>query len=98
MKDEYGTVSYFVGFYTDMTGIKKAEQRLQHLVNHDSLTDLPNRLLFVDRLKMALDRAVRYEKTVAVLFVDLDCFKQVNDTFGHNAGDDLLIQFSLRLK
>ncbi len=82
----------------DITTIKKAEQRLEHLAHFDQLTGLPNRLLFHDRLHAALARARRHGKQVAVLYIDLDSFKQVNDTLGHQGGDRLLATTAERLK
>lgn len=82
----------------DITTIKEAEQRLQHLAHYDQLTGLPNRMLFHDSLRAALARARRHEKQFAVLYVDLDSFKQVNDTLGHSSGDQLLATTAERLK
>ncbi len=75
-----------------------AEKNLKHLAEHDPLTGLPNRILFADRLKQAIKNAKRYEESVAVLFIDLDHFKNVNDSLGHSAGDKLLQDVSKRLK
>jgi diguanylate cyclase (GGDEF)-like protein len=73
------------------------EERLAHWAFHDSLTDLPNRVLFADRLELALARTARDDTQVAVLFLDLDGFKEINDTFGHAAGDELLQNVARRL-
>ncbi|MBL8489601.1 MAG: EAL domain-containing protein, partial [Rhodocyclaceae bacterium] len=75
----------------------QAEQRIWHLAHHDVLTGLPNRALLLDRLKQALAAAERYRYRVAVLFVDLDRFKAINDTLGHAVGDALLVQVAVRL-
>jgi diguanylate cyclase (GGDEF)-like protein len=75
----------------------QAQERLYHLAHHDALTDMPNRMLFVDHLKQALNRAQWRNRSVAVLFLDLDRFKLVNDTLGHEAGDRLLREMSARL-
>ena len=75
----------------DATSRRNAEQVLRHAALHDSLTDLPNRRLLSDRIETALNRAERSSRTVAVLFLDLDDFKQINDSFGHDAGDTMLV-------
>ena len=77
---------------------KQAETRLRHLALHDSLTDLPNRTLFLDRLEMALKRARRDGERVGVLYLDVDDFKEVNDGFGHVVGDELLREVARRLR
>jgi diguanylate cyclase (GGDEF)-like protein/PAS domain S-box-containing protein len=77
---------------------KEAETHLTFFANHDPLTGLPNRVMFNDRLTQALAQAHRYDKTAAVLFIDLDCFKEINDTLGHDAGDKLLKELALRLR
>lgn len=84
--------------FQDITERKQAESELQHAATHDPLTNLPNRALFNDRLKFALTKAKRNQEKLAILFVDLDDFKAVNDTYGHETGDQLLIAFSMRLQ
>lgn len=83
---------------TDITALKETEQRLEHLAHHDPLTDLPNRLLFHARLKQSLGDAARRQAMLAILFVDLDRFKQINDSVGHQVGDELLKEVALRLR
>ncbi len=83
--------------YADITARKEAEDQLEHLAHHDPLTALPNRLLFNDRLQHALDRAGRSHEQLALLFIDLDRFKNVNDTLGHHIGDELLKQVAQML-
>lgn len=88
----------FATLLEDITERKKSEEQIQCLAYSDSLTGLPNRTLFLDRLDQALARARRDRTKVALLFIDLDRFKVVNDTLGHTGGDRLLIQVSRRLK
>lgn len=87
----------FVGIVRDITERKQTEDRLVHLAQYDFLTELPNRSLFMDRLAHALARARRNRTGFGVLFLDLDGFKQINDTLGHHSGDDLLKQFARRI-
>jgi diguanylate cyclase (GGDEF)-like protein/PAS domain S-box-containing protein len=82
----------------DITARKRSDQRVAYLAYHDDLTGLPNRLMFGEHLDLALARAQRHDRQVAVLYVDLDDFKQVNDTYGHEAGDQLLRQIARRLE
>ena len=87
-----------VGVRTDVTALKRAEEQAQHLANHDSLTGLPNRRLLVDRLERYFSQARRDKSLMAVLLVDLDYFKLINDRHGHGAGDDALREIALRLR
>lgn len=86
-----------LGIYNDISERKRNEKRLEYLATHDFLTGLPNRSLFQDRLQHALDHAQRKRKSLGVLFVDLDGFKLVNDTYGHEIGDVVLRIVSQRL-
>lgn len=93
-----GELTHYVGTFSDISTLKQVEEQLQHLAYHDALTELPNRILFQDRLTQELAIGRRYQQRIAVLFMDLDRFKLVNDTMGHSAGDELLIQVAQRLR
>lgn len=89
---------YFVGIFRDITERKLAEQKIEHLAHHDYLTGLPNRVFFLGRLQQSISLAKRGNYKTAVLFMDLDGFKYINDTFGHQAGDALLQEVAGRIK
>ncbi|HCZ16061.1 MAG TPA: diguanylate cyclase, partial [Candidatus Accumulibacter sp.] len=96
--DGNGRIQHFVAIKQDISERKANEERVQHLAHHDQLTDLPNRSLLSDRLFQALAQARRDRGTVALMFLDLDSFKPVNDTLGHDIGDLLLKEVALRLQ
>jgi diguanylate cyclase (GGDEF)-like protein/PAS domain S-box-containing protein len=98
VKEDSGAVSNYVSTQTDITARKMAEEAVEHLAFYDSLTDLPNRRLLSDRLQQAKASLARKGKEGAILFIDLDNFKTLNDTQGHDVGDLLLIQVAKRLR
>lgn len=96
--DAGGNLGDFIGVISDITVRKENEKEIRRQANLDSLTGLPNRNLFQDRFSLALARARRSENRIAVLFIDLDFFKEVNDTFGHAVGDRLLVEAAGRMR
>jgi diguanylate cyclase (GGDEF)-like protein/PAS domain S-box-containing protein len=97
VRDREGSVLYFEGSVEDITDRKQAERKIHHQAFHDSLTGLPNRTLFDDRLAVAIAHAHCHDQMVAVIFLDLDRFKTINDTLGHTIGDQLIQQVAERL-
>jgi len=93
-----GDVTHFVGVINDITEARHYERRLQHLAHHDALTGLANRTLLLERLKAAIDAAAGHRRQGALAFLDLDNFKHINDTFGHDAGDAVLREIAARLR
>ncbi len=98
VRDENGQLSHYVAISSDLTRRKATEEHIYHLAYYDTLTDLPNRMLLSDRLQQALITAKRDKARLAVMFLDLDEFKPVNDTFGHNVGDLLLKEVATRIQ
>jgi diguanylate cyclase (GGDEF)-like protein/PAS domain S-box-containing protein len=98
LRDSSGTIVGTASIGDDITDRRHAEEELERLAYHDPLTGLPNRILFSEHLQVALARAERSGRGVAVLYVDLDDFKLVNDSFGHGAGDELLCEVATRLR
>jgi diguanylate cyclase (GGDEF)-like protein/PAS domain S-box-containing protein len=97
-RDREGNFSGFRGVGHDITERKRAEERIQYLATHDALTGLPNRLMFSQLLSHAIQSAQRNKRQLAVFFIDLDRFKTINDTLGHEAGDQLLQEIAMRFK
>ncbi len=98
VKNPDGAVTNYVGSIADVTQQREAESKAEHLAYFDALTDLPNRILLHDRLVHALARSARTQEFCALLFVDLDHFKKINDSIGHHAGDQLLVHAAQRLE
>jgi diguanylate cyclase (GGDEF)-like protein len=97
VRDNKGAATHYAGVFSDITLVRESQEKLDHMAHHDPLTALPNRLLFHDRLQHALKRAGRDGEQLAVVFIDLDRFKNVNDTLGHHIGDELLKQVAAQL-
>jgi diguanylate cyclase (GGDEF)-like protein/PAS domain S-box-containing protein len=98
VKNANGQTSNYVALFTDITPIKEHQNQLEHIAHYDILTNLPNRVLLADRLSQAMLQCSRHQQSLAVVFIDLDGFKSVNDAHGHKVGDELLIALSLRMK
>lgn len=98
IKDDQGELSQYVAVFSDISAIKDSQHELAHLAHHDPLTDLPNRLLFTDRAEQALASAQIHKRGCALLLIDLDHFKIINDSLGHNVGDQLLKAVAERLR
>ncbi len=96
--DENGEISHYAALFSDISELKENERQIRHLAYYDPLTGLPNRRLFYDRLSMAVAHAHRGRGRLAVMFVDLDHFKTINDTLGHAVGDQLLEAVAGKLK
>ncbi len=97
VRDESGKIVNYIAIYSDISDRKREEERIQFLASHDVLTKLPNRFLLTDRITQALAFAERNQAKVAVLFIDLDHFKNINDSLGHDVGDELLKQTAARI-
>jgi diguanylate cyclase (GGDEF)-like protein/PAS domain S-box-containing protein len=98
VRDAEGRLLHYLGVFSDITRVRETQTRLESLAHFDPLTCLPNRVLFADRMNQALAQARRHQTMMAVGYLDLDCFKPINDTHGHHVGDRLLIEIAQRLK
>lgn len=98
IRSPVGVISHYVAISTDISAVKRVEERMRHLAHHDSLTQLPNRTQLQGRLEQALSAVRRNGGEMAMLFIDMDRFKYINDTLGHAIGDGLLVEVARRLK
>ena len=94
---ESGNILNYVGMFSDTTEVRIQQQKMEYMAHHDALTGLPNRSILIDRLDVAVSRSKRHNSVVCLIFLDLDDFKPVNDTFGHDIGDKALIEVASRL-
>lgn len=98
VKDDHDNVLRYVAIFSDITSIKEQQQLLEHIAHYDALTGLPNRSLLADRINQAIAQSSRRQENFAVVYLDLDGFKAVNDRYGHDAGDRLLVAVATRMK
>lgn len=98
LTDDDGQSRHFVGLFSDITQTKQQQETLELMAHYDVLTKLPNRVLFADRFSQAMAHSKRTDTMLAICFLDLDNFKPVNDTYGHEVGDQLLIEVAMRLR
>ncbi len=98
VRDSNSVTQNYVALFTDITLMKEHQSQLEHIAHYDALTGLPNRVLLADRLQQAMAQGLRRDKFIAVLFLDLDGFKTVNDVHGHKIGDELLVAISQRMR
>lgn len=98
VQDIHGVAQHYVNLFTDITPLKEHQRQLEYIAHYDALTGLPNRVLLADRLKQAIAHSNRKGGSVAVVYLDLDGFKAVNDQYGHETGDQLLVNIAHRLK
>jgi diguanylate cyclase (GGDEF)-like protein/PAS domain S-box-containing protein len=98
VRDTEQQVKNYVALFTDITPMKEHQDQLEHIAHYDMLTGLPNRLLFADRLGQAMHLSDRSKRSLSVIYLDLDGFKTVNDSYGHETGDALLVQVAQRMR
>lgn len=96
--DDSGKITHFLAIEEDISLRKAQEHQIKHQANYDSLTELPNRFLAMDRMSQAINASIRNNQTVVVMFIDLDNFKQVNDSLGHDTGDQLITLAAARIR
>jgi diguanylate cyclase (GGDEF)-like protein/PAS domain S-box-containing protein len=97
VRDDSGAVRHYVSLFSDITALKEQQNRLEHIAHFDPLTSLPNRVLLADRLKQGMAQAQRRSQQLAVVYLDLDGFKSINDHHGHDVGDQVLIALASRM-
>ena len=95
---EYQGKEYYLSFVRDISEQKEQQRKLEHLAHYDSLTSLPNRVVLADRIEQAMAHSQRRENFIAIAYIDLDGFKEINDTYGHAIGDKLLQTLSIKMK
>lgn len=98
VRDAAGKTQHYVALFTDITSSKEHQRQLEHIAYYDALTGLPNRMLLADRLQQAMAQSRRQDRALAVVYLDLDGFKTVNDMYGHHMGDELLVTLAQRMK
>ena len=98
VRDSVGNATNYLALFTDITTIREHQKQLEHVANHDVLTNLPNRALLTDRLYQAINLSQRQQRSLAVVYLDLDGFKQLNDRHGHDVGDEFLTLLAQRMK
>ncbi len=98
LMDDQGDTLHYLGLFSDITEIKEQQHALEMMAHYDMLTQLPNRTLFADRFQQAISHSVRQHSLLGVVFLDLDGFKPINDTYGHEIGDQVLIEVAQRIK
>ncbi len=97
VRDEHGQIQNYIGSFIDISELKASEERIRHLAHHDPLTNLPNRFSLNEKLEQAVGFCTRKGVQMALMLIDLDRFKAINDTLGHHVGDELLVQVAQRL-
>ena len=98
VSDALGNAQQYVALFSDITPLKEHEKQLEHIAHYDALTALPNRVLLADRMRQAMIQALRRAQRMAVIYIDIDGFKTVNDSHGHETGDQLLVAIAKRMK
>lgn len=98
VRDEAGRTTQYLGLFSDITALKRHESELEHNAHFDALTNLPNRILLADRMQQNMAQTLRRNQKLAVVFIDIDGFKSINDRYGHGAGDHMLVNVANRMR